>query len=312
MVIMRLCAAFAALFSLTVPFASPLAAWNATGHRIVAAIAYGRLTPTARAKVDEIIRRHPDYATLFIGDAPADPAARARAAFLYAATWPDTLRGDARFFDENRKDAVSTPLLPGFPDMGRHLTWHYFDIPYTPDGFKAPRQPPPNALSELRRLIGEIAKTSPMEQAYDLPWLLHITGDVHQPLHATSRFLKSQPGGDAGGNFVYVAPDTNLHSVWDNAPGTDIGDAYVSAYAAAVMADFHAPHNPSQNPKKWIEESYALVKSTVYSFGLETGSKIHPITLPSGYEEKAKRISRQRIAEAGYRLAAVLNQQFAE
>ena len=297
------------VFSVIFPWAAPVGAWNATGHRIVAAITYERLTLAVRAKVDELIRNHPDYA-IFIKDAPSEPAARARAAFLYAATWPDTLRGDARFYDESRKDAMPTPLLPGFPDMGRHLTWHYYDIPYTPDGFKAPQQPPPHALSELRRLIAEIARASP-EQAYDLPWLLHIAGDVHQPLHSTSRFLRSQPKGDAGGNFVYVLPDTNLHAIWDNSPGTDISDAYVTAYAASITAEFPASKRPALDPKRWLDESYSLVKSAVYTFGLETGSKGHPIELSAGYQEKQKPIIRRRLALAGYRLAAVLNQQLA-
>ena len=306
---MRLPAALLALCSLVLPLTSPLNAWNAAGHRIVAAIAYQHLTPAVRAKVDEMIRNHPDYASEFILDAPSDPAARARAAFLFAATWPDTLRNDPRFYDESRKDAAPTPLLPNFPDMQRHLTWHYYDIPYTPDGVKAPPQPEPHALSELRRLIGEIATASPLQQAYDLPWLLHIEGDVHQPLHCTSRFLKSQPRGDAGGNFVYIAPNTNLHAVWDNSPGLDVSDSYVSAYAASVVIEYPNSKKLSVDPLKWIEEGYELDKSKVYTFGKVTGSKQHPITLPPHYEEKAKLVARRRIAEAGYRLAALLNQQ---
>lgn len=303
--------AYALVFLLT----APLHAWNATGHRIIAAIAYERLTPRVRAKVDELIRRHPDYDALFTKDAPAELTARARAAFLYAATWPDVIRGDARFYDETRRDTTPTPLLKGFPEMGRHGTWHYYDIPYAPDGFHAPRQRPPHALSELRRLIEEIGTVAPVDQAYDLPWLMHIEGDVHQPLHATSRVLKAQPKGDAGGNLVYISPNTNLHAVWDSAAGTDISDAYVSAYAAAVTAEFPAPRNPSIDPKRWLwageaetlAESYRLVKSDVYTFGLETGTRERPLTLPARYEEQAKRIARQRIALAGYRLAAVLN-----
>ena len=54
----------------------PAAAWNGTGHKIVAAIAYEKLTPKVRARVDDLIRQHPDYAAVFIKDAPADPAAR--------------------------------------------------------------------------------------------------------------------------------------------------------------------------------------------------------------------------------------------
>jgi S1/P1 nuclease len=305
---MRLFVVCVALVSL----ALPAVAWNGTGHRVIAAIAYARLTPQARERVDALIRQHPDYATLFTKDAPPDPAARALHAFEFAATWPDVIRGDMRFYDSTRENATPTLLLPGFPSMDRHVTWHYYDIPFAPDGAAIKEQAPPHALSELRRILDEIGnkRVAVPLQVYDLPWLLHIEGDVHQPLHATTRFLKSQPKGDAGGNFVYIAPNTNLHAVWDNLPGTDISDAYIASYASAVAADFPAPHQLSSNPRRWLEESFALVKSDVYTFGLETGSKELPLTLPADYKQKAQKIARVRIALAGYRLAAILNTRF--
>jgi hypothetical protein len=287
---------------------SPAAAWNGTGHRIVAAIAYEKLTPKVRARVDDLMREHPDYAAVFTKDAPADPVARARAAFLMAANWPDMIRaGDARFYDETRKDAVPTPLLPGFPDMARHAGWHFIDIPYTADGAAGKPPPKPNALTELRRILREI-KSPPSEQqiVYDLPWLEHLVGDVHQPLHCTSRFLRSQPKGDAGGNFVFVTPGRTLHSVWDDAPGTDNSDDYVAKYAAKATAA-HPAHSIVENPSRWVDESFKLDRTDVYTFGAITGSREHPVTLTSGYVENAANISEQRIAAAGYRLAAVLN-----
>ena len=288
--------------------AAPAAAWNGAGHRIVAAIAYKRLTAKARARVDDLIRKHPDYAAIFAKDAPADPAARARAAFLTASNWPDMIRaGDPRFYDETRKDAVPTPLLPDFPDMARHAPWHFIDIPYAPDGAAVIPPPQPNALTELERILREM-KSPPSERqiVYDLPWLEHLVGDVHQPLHCTSRFLHSQPKGDAGGNFVFVTPGRTLHSVWDDAPGTDSSDEYVTKYAAKATAA-HPGRHIAKNPRKWVDESFKLDQTDVYTFGPQTGSREHPITLPNGYMENATSIAEHRIAAAGYRLAAVLN-----
>ena len=289
-------------------FVAPAVAWNGTGHRIIAAIAYEKLTPSVRARVDDLIRRHPDYEAVFVKDAPTDPAARARAAFLTAANWPDMIRaGDARFYDEARQYAVPTPLVPGFPDMARHAGWHFIDVPYTPDGAVGPAPPAPNLLTELERILREI-KSPPNEQqiVYDLPWLEHLVGDVHQPLHCTSRFLRSQPKGDAGGNLVFVAPGRTLHSVWDDAAGTDTSDEYVTKYAARIMAP-PPSRLVSAYPEKWVDESFNLDITDVYTLGSETGSREHPIALPNGYLENAANISEQRIAAAGYRLAAVLN-----
>src|ERR1019366_1996227 len=126
-------------------------------------------------------------------------------------------------------------------DMKRHTNWHYYDVPYAPDG--APPEPPgvPNAVGELQRLLGKL-------DVYGLPWLEHMEGDVHQTLHCTSRFLKSQPKGDAGGNFVFVTPLHNLHTVWDDSAGTDTSDAYISQFAADVTAEHPPPPDFDSDP----------------------------------------------------------------
>ena len=49
--------------------------------------------------------------------------------------------------------------------------------------------------------------------------LMHYTGDIHQPLHATARVNADYPAGDRGGNsFPLPSIDgaKNLHSVWDS------------------------------------------------------------------------------------------------
>jgi hypothetical protein len=302
-------------------FAFPAFAWNNTGHRICAAITYDRLTPQARARVDEILRHHPDYATLLTRDSPPDPSARARAAFLAAAVWPDTIRNDKRFYDDTRADAQPTPLLAGFPDMKRHTNWHYVDIPYSPQGVPPKEPVRPNALSELERILG--THLTGANSAYDLPWLIHVEEDVHQPLHDTSRFLKSQPDGDQGGNLVYVLPVgvpsgrrlyQTLHGVWDDAAGTDMSDANVTRMAAEIAAEYltmlGGKTKTPTDPKKWVEEGFKLSKRAVYTFGPVAGTKEMPLRLPENYESNVRRVARIQIAEAGFRLAAVLNELF--
>lgn len=287
---------------------TPANAWDATGHSIIAAIAYDRLTPRTRARVDDLLRHHPDYETILTRGAPADPAARARFAFLAAAVWPDIIKGDPRFWDDTRTDATPTALLPGFPDMKRHTNWHYYDTPYAPDGAAAEKQPPPSALSELPRLIRELGRAPQQEVIYDLPWFEHVEGDVHQPLHAIGRFLQSKKGSDQGGNRVYVLHGATLHSLWDSACGRDLSSTYITKFAAQAVAEFPAPQRIEKNPKKWIEESARIAIAQVYTFGNETGSREHPLHLPESYVENAKKVARARAAMAGYRLAAVLNE----
>ena len=310
---MRYPGLLAASLAVLLSIAPPASAWNATGHRLIAAMAYDRLNPETRARVDTLIRQHPDYEKLFVQGAPAEPAARARAAFIAAAVWPDRIKGDPRFYDETRSNASPTQLLPGFPDMARHAIWHYYDAPITPDGADAEIQKPPHALSELKRILpiigtrADVPPTSASNPTYLLPWLEHIEGDVHQPLHCVSRYLKSQPKGDAGGTFVFIGPG-NLHSLWDGAAGQDISEAYAVKYIADAEAAYPATRHQEKKPEKWIEEGYSLAISDVYTFGNETGTRDHPLLVPPGYEANAAKVSQQRIAIAGYRLAAVLNE----
>jgi hypothetical protein len=294
--------------------AHPAWSWNATGHRIAAAIAYDHLSPNAKARVDALLAMHPDYTTLLAGDSPSDQPAdkqrRARAAFLAASVWPDTIRIDKRFYDDTQQNALPTPLLPGFPSMARHTNWHYIDIAISgEDGSPVQPTKSPNALTELRRILKEL-RGSGSASVYDLPWLIHLEEDVHQPLHCVSRFLKSQPEGDGGGNKVYVRPGRTLHAAWDGGAGSDSTDAYVNRMASELAAEFASKHasSVSKDPKKWIQEGVELAKHEVYTFGVETGSPEHPVVLTQQYETNMRRVARERIALAGFRLAAVLNE----
>ncbi len=296
-------------------------AWNAAGHRIAAAITYDHLTPRAKARVDEILRHHPDY-NLFVRDVPPDPEARGRAAFLAAAVWPDTIRNDKRFWDETKAGAEPTPQLPGFPDMQRHTRWHYIGVPITPDGVAAHVQAPPHALSEYERLIRNLTQPvgSEANPAYALPWVLHIEEDLHEPLHTVDRYLRSQPAGDASGNAVYFRADggrangqgyATLHGIWDGGVGTDSRDSKVREMAQKIVSEYSAAHGNSpkmqKDPRRWIAEGSRVARKYVYTFGLETGTKEQPLPEPEGYRESVGRVSRTLVAEAGLRMALILN-----
>jgi hypothetical protein len=303
-----------------VVLAPSLLAWNAVGHRAVAGLAYDNLKSATRAKVDDLIRRHPDYSR-WIQNAPADPKKRARYAFMKAANWADDIKGDKRFYDEARRDAVATPVVPGFPNMKQHRDWHYINIAFSTDGTPLPPKPPtPNALTELERIIPALSSepsTSPTENdpVYVLPWLIHLAGDEHQPLHCATRFRKGQvnqqgrPSSDLGGNTVMVTGAFNLHAYWDDALGIVDSDTYLEQLIR-TLAKLPKESKPVLEPRVWINEGAKIAQEVVYSFGNNGGTKDNPVQLDSAYAAKARETARRRAAIGGRRLAAVLNEQF--
>ena len=73
-------------------------------------------------------------------------------------------------------------------------------------------------------------------------------------------------------------------------------DAYISKYATETVAEYPAPSENRNEPKKWIAQGYQVAITQVYTFGTETGSREHPISLPESYVENAKRVARAQIA----------------
>ena len=303
----------------------PALAWNHVGHKAVAGMAYDRLSGRARAKVDSLIHNHPDY-QLWLTDAPLDKKGRARHAFMQSAYWPDTIRSDPRFYDESRSDQQSTPAPTGYADMRRHTNWHYINMAFSPDGTPFPPPPPVNVLSQIKLILGVIGTEPPpapgsvngeMDPTYLLPWLLHLVGDVHNPMHCTSRWKRDQvdpktgrPWSDLGGNGVFVVGAFNLHAYWDNALGITDTPVFINGVIKFLKGKGQEGE-AVLDPQEWVNEGAKLAESVCYNLGSKgAGTKEDPITLPDVYGLKAREVARERAALGARRLAAVLNERF--
>src|SRR3954468_11520365 len=306
------------LLLLTAFVPRPAAAWNDAGHMTIAAVAYQHLTPEVRTRVDALLRQHPDFAKLSESLGADDPDFGIKV-FMKAATWPDFIRGDARFFDDLKAGVTPTPLLPGFPDMKVHKNWHYRDEGISFDG-TATR--PPDAVNALTQIVAtRSALGDPWVQAsfqaYALSWLEHLVGDIPQPLHAVSRFSALHPGGDHGGNEFKLDdpndPKLSLHWFWDTALAADPDPRKAIALATSVAGDYArddrdlAPGiDPQPTVLEWLEESAGLARYVVYTVGEERAQRPF-VKVPDAYRTLANQIARHRAAVAGYRLAALIN-----
>ena len=220
--------------------AGPALAWWDEGHFRVAAMAYEQLTPAARAEANRLIRLNPKYQE-WVAAVPTPPDGSAkdvdRYAFIRAAVWADDIKEMKEYRDASNaaKDSATHPKAGqniGYDDLLIHAYWHYKDIPFSTDGTPLGEADPVNAVTQIKAFSAALPKAAGHPEnvrSFDLVWLLHIVGDVHQPLHATARFTKelrlkyqlsaSSDLGDRGGNDVMVSPATGetmaLHAYWD-------------------------------------------------------------------------------------------------
>ena len=274
---------------------APAWAWNAAGHRLVAAIAWRKMTPTARLAAANLLRQHPDYLKWsprsYRGDHDADYQT-----FLEASTWPDEIRHDRRFDNHPQPGERS---LPGFPDMGRHADWHFMNMPLDGRGMPAHGEIDSRLESMLHSLDNPRAPYRP----YALPWVIHLVADIHQPLHVVSR------NEDEGGNRQPILdprrhpPQGNLHAFWDQLPGhSSLRGERLEREAEALL--YAIPGSAGGGGVAvWRDESLRLARELAYPPG---GVREIPL-VNEAWRSRAQAAANRRLVVAGLRLADQLN-----
>ena len=307
----------ALLMAMVLAGLSPQAfAWNDRGHMSVACVAYMKLTPATRDRVNALLKLNPKYrewlATVDKQVPTASPADQDMMIFMIAATWADAIKRDPSYTKDgsdggNRPDGSPDPgKNTGYDDLLMHKYWHFIDTPFSRDGTALPMIPTPNAQERIALFRTVLASSSPDAlKSYDLTWLLHIVGDVHQPLHAATRVSSADPNGDAGGNLVKLdCAKCELHFFWDDLLGTQSDLPSVVKGARKLPKAKSGPAGKTDE-KDWIVESFQAAEQVVYSEPVGPGDG--PFTLTPAYKRKAGKVAKQRVALAGARLANLLN-----
>ncbi|HYT88376.1 MAG TPA: S1/P1 nuclease [Gemmataceae bacterium] len=302
-----------------------VAAWHNAGHMTIARIAYQELSEPQRLLAWKWLKAHPHYARYLAADRPKE-ITEGEWAFMRAATWPDWVR------PQRPPRADEEELVKRY----HRGVWHYINFPLVLPGSEnvkvPPGLPPPDldvqgepghVLAALKKCVTVLrsADASDESKGIFLCWLLHLVGDLHQPLHATTLISKQFPQGDLGGNLFLVSlkqggPAVGLHFYWDallfedNAPFKDIEAKAAQLRRAEEFRRDRLPELKAVDFKAWADESFELARTVVYKNGQLKGARkgkggeaVKAPLVPEGYQREAARVAERRMVLAGYRIA---------
>jgi hypothetical protein len=263
--------------------APALFGWGPEGHHIVARLALERMTPEAKSAVQDLLGSED---------------------FVGVSTWGDEIR-------RQRPETYN---------------WHFVDIPYSEFHYDAARDckstPQGDCIvAELERARKELtdASLSKDQRKESLKWIIHLMGDLHQPLHCIDNH-------DRGGNDVFVsvvgqpppqppAPRLNLHAVWDS---TVLAERNPDETATLALLDDEYKGQRIQGAPidfvQWAEATHQTAVEYVYTYpDFSPGTPpaaTRTVELSKDYQDKAKLAIDHQLELGGVRLASLLNAAF--
>ncbi|PRY04599.1 S1/P1 nuclease [Pontibacter ummariensis] len=232
-------------------------AWGQNGHRAVGLVAEQHLSKKAKREIAKILE----------GNSLAE-----------VSVWMDDIRSDNAY--DHTHD------------------WHWVTIPGGMKYEQTEKNPNGDVIAKIEEAISALeAGNLPKEQQQEyLKYLVHMVGDLHQPLHVGT-------GDDMGGNAVKVewfGKPSNLHSVWDSGmiDGKNLSYTELTEFLGKPSKE-QVKQLQSTSVRDWAHESMTY-RDQVYDLP-ENGK------LSYRYSYENYDLVEQRLLEAGIRLAGILN-----
>lgn len=263
------------LLALLALLPSPLYAWGAKGHAVVAELAERGLSPNVAQQVRDLTFAAP---------------------LRDSASLPDDWRGQ-----ETRGER-----------QGNTGALHYSNIPNDMPTFDRARDCKDDqcvvaAIEKYTAILKD--KTQPKDKRREaLIFVVHFVGDIHQPLHAAGGQVKNDQTGvmepDLGGNRVkvrYLGTETNLHSVWDGMLiewGKPTVEEYVTYLLEYELRGRPIAELQTGTAVDWINESHHA--AVHYGYRIGNGS------LGADYAQHNIGIVYERLLRGGLRLRKLL------
>lgn len=312
--------------------ASGVHAWDHPAHMTTAAIAFAeieRTRPELIEKIGLLLMAHPDPSPFWVAVGDAKGKERALRMFIEGARWADDAKGT----------------------IHDRPTWHTARWPIVTKG--APPAARAAAAARKGRQAGQAiealvlnyamlssSETNPTERASALGWVLHLVGDIHQPLHVSDQYSREFPAGNAAGTLEWVEDPISgspmpLHMLWDSNSLRSTKLEEINGNAKELVKKYSRSSFPELATKdtpdtfeKWARESHKVAVDFAYGYGIETVSDpdkdldsdkavkkmvqfilngVSPVEdapkVPAEYWQKLQAVSHRRITLAGYRIA---------
>ncbi|WP_019039547.1 S1/P1 nuclease [Psychroflexus tropicus] len=236
--------------------------WGQNGHRTVGETAERFLKRSVKNKIDKILN----------GQSIAD-----------ASTYADEIKSD-RSYD-------------------KYKPWHYANIPFDQSYAEADKNPEGDVVFGIEECIRQLKSNSlsKKEEGFYLKMLIHLVGDMHQPLH----FGLKEDKGANDFKVKWFRQSTNMHSVWD----TKMIESYNMSYSELSdnlpeMSKSELKSIKSGTLLDWVEEVRDLTRD-VYN------SAEQDENLSYRYMYDWFDVAKIQMKKAGIRLAVILNDIYA-
>lgn len=235
--------------------------WAKTGHRVVGEVAQDHLNRKTKRAVSKLLNGH---------------------SLAAVSNYADAIKSDRAFKNFS--------------------AWHYVNIPSGKKYSEIKPSPNGDLVTGIQKCIEILKNESSTEEdkVFYLKMLIHLIGDLHQPLHAGRKE-------DKGGNDIqlqWFGKGSNLHRVWDSHMIDDFGMSYSElSKELSTLGKEQIREIKKGSILDWVAESQKLADEIYNS--VEKGEKLR-----YSYSYKYWVMVEKQLQKGGVRLARVLNDIF--
>ncbi len=235
--------------------------WGKTGHRVVGKIADNYLKASSKRKIQKLLHRK---------------------SLAFVSTYADEIKSDKRY--------------------NEFYTWHYINMPLDATYETSKKNPKGDLVTGIaycKKVITD-ENASIEDKAFYLKLLIHLVGDLHQPMHIGKE--KDKGGNDVKLQWFYK--DSNLHRVWDTEMINSYGMGYDElAENADVLSKKQVKAIQEGTIIDWVNETHEITKKIYKSAKPNENLRYR-------YSYNHFKTVRSQLQIAGIRLAKVLNDLF--